>query len=101
MGSRVAAALTAALECPDTIARNEDDYSEIAVAFARNARALRRAKACVRKGKADAPLFNTALWVSDQERALHMAAEIAFAYPRASGEPGAKDFHLVTAPSRS
>ena len=41
----------AALECPDTIARNEDDYSEIAVAFARNARALRRAKACVRKGK--------------------------------------------------
>jgi protein O-GlcNAc transferase len=101
MGSRVAAALTAALECPNTIARNEDDYAEIAVAFARNPRALRRAKACVRKGKKAAPLFDTALWVSDQERALAMASEIAFAHTSASGEPGAKDFHIITAPSRS
>jgi predicted O-linked N-acetylglucosamine transferase (SPINDLY family) len=35
MGSRVAASLTAAINCPNTIARNEDDYAEIAVAFGR------------------------------------------------------------------
>ena len=101
MGSRVAASLTAAINCPNTIARNEDDYAEIAVAFGRcalssgqgrsrvvmvlatdcqsrrvrsNSGALRRAKACVRKGKIDAPLFDTGLWVSDQERALRMAS---------------------------
>ena len=129
MGSRVAASLTAAMGCGDTIARNEDDYAEIAVAFGRcpllwssllsrlgfgapllvcfgarsgvpkmvrvllagsrrssailltcyplfrrNARALQRAKACVRKGKVDAPLFDTARWVWDQERALAMAS---------------------------
>jgi hypothetical protein len=123
MGSRVAASLTAAMGCGDTIARNEDDYAEIAVAFGRccllcssllracaseqeavlrsflglcsqdhagaqlfcscatrsplfcrNARALQRAKACVRKGKVDAPLFDTARWVLDQERALAMAS---------------------------
>jgi predicted O-linked N-acetylglucosamine transferase (SPINDLY family) len=58
---------TAALNCHNTIARNEDDYAEIAIAFGLRPRALRRAKACVRKGKLDAPLFDTALWVRDQE----------------------------------
>jgi hypothetical protein len=29
--------------------------------------ALKRAKSCVRIGKTQAPLFDTALWVSDQE----------------------------------
>lgn len=100
MGSRVAASLTAAIKCPNTIARNEDDYAEIAVAFGKKAAALKRAKNCVREGKRNAPLFDTAQWVRDQERALFMAAEVAFAHPTSSGEPGAKDFHIVTAPSR-
>ena len=100
MGSRVAASLTAAIGCPHTIARNEDDYAEIAVALGREAGSLRlrRAKDCVRKGKREAPLFDTALWVADQERALFMASEIAFAYT-STAEPGAKDFHIITSPS--
>ena len=100
MGSRVAASLTAAINCPDTIARNEDDYAEIAIALGRRPRLLRRAKACIRKGKVEAPLFDTALWVRDQERAMRMAAEVAFAHPSSpAGVPGSRPFHIVTAPS--
>ena len=102
MGSRVAASLTAAIGCPHTIARNEDDYAEIAVTLGGEAGSLRlrHTKDCVRKGKREAPLFDTALWVADQERALFMASEIAFAYTSTT-EPGAKDFHIITSPSTS
>ena len=99
MGSRVAASLTVAIGCPHTIARNEDDYDEIAVTVGREAGSLRlrRAKDCVRKGKREAPLFDTALWVADQERALFMSSVIAFAFTN-TDEPGAKDLHVIIPP---
>ncbi len=96
MGSRVAASLTAAFGCQHTIARNKHDYAEIAVALGREGGSLRlrRAKDCVRKGKREEPLFDTALWVTDRERALFMASEIAFVYT-STAEPGARDLHII------
>jgi hypothetical protein len=58
------------------------------------------AKECVREGKVRAPLFDTKLWVAVQERTLAMAADIAWAYrDPGSGQPAAKDFHIVSAES--
>lgn len=34
---------------------------------------------CVRRGKVESPLFDTAGWVRDQERGLRMASEVAMA----------------------
>ncbi|EKX44399.1 UDP-N-acetylglucosamine-peptide N-acetylglucosaminyltransferase [Guillardia theta CCMP2712] len=96
MGSRVAASLNRAIGCEETTVRTEDEYAELAVALAKGKKGLRRRKECVRAGKRLAPLFDTGLWVRNQERALRMAAEVSFAHPHgSSGVPGDRKFHIV------
>lgn len=51
---------------------------------------------CVRQGKVSSPLFDTKKWVRDQERALHMASEVAMSRIQA-GNTAELKLNLVVA----
>jgi hypothetical protein len=67
--SRVASSLLSALGCPDLIATSLQHYEDMAVEYASNPAKLSALQQRVRSLRAEAPLFNTRLLVSNLERA--------------------------------
>ncbi|MCP4328547.1 MAG: tetratricopeptide repeat protein [Alphaproteobacteria bacterium] len=80
---RVAASLLHAIGRPDLIAETADDYVDLAVRLARSPNALAEMRADLLARKGDAPLFDTARFVRNLERAY----EEIWRIHRASEEP--------------
>ncbi len=69
--SRVAASLLRAARLEELIARDEDDYAELAIALARDSGRLARIKRHLVENKARLPLFDTPRYVRNLERAFN------------------------------
>ena len=82
--SRVAASLLRAAGLEELIARDEDDYAELAIALARDSGRLARIKRHLAKNKARMPLFDTPRYVRNLEQAFERMWE-----RHAAGEPPA------------
>ena len=69
LAARVAASLVHAVGLPELVARDPQDYVDKAVALARAPERLQTLKATLAAGRRSAPLFDTARYTRDLERA--------------------------------
>lgn len=82
--SRVAASLLRAAGLEELVARDEDEYAELAIALARDAARLERIKRHLAEKKEKLPLFDTPRYVRNLERAFETMWE-----RHAAGQPPA------------
>lgn len=68
LASRVASSQLACLGVPDLIARNRQDYEDIAVKLGTDRQYLKAIRAKVWKARAESPLFNVKIYTSNLER---------------------------------
>jgi predicted O-linked N-acetylglucosamine transferase (SPINDLY family) len=79
---RVAASLLTAVGMPELIARNVDEYAEVALTLANDRARLAELRAKLARQRETAPLFDTVRYTRNLEHAFKTMVEIA-----RSGEP--------------
>ena len=89
--SRVGASVQSALGCVQTLARNVQDYQDIAIKLGRSKVAAKIAKTCLEIGKDRARLWDTRRWVKDWERAMKLLCQVRGSH----SQEDAADMHII------
>mmetsp|Transcript_21485 Transcript_21485/g.49841 ORF Transcript_21485/g.49841 Transcript_21485/m.49841 type:complete len:188 (+) Transcript_21485:143-706(+) len=91
---RVASGLVVSAGMGHMVARNLDDYYEMALSLAQHPKMLKAIATRLREGRDRLPLFDTRLLTSDLDRGLHMSWEVQEVYGTGS------KYHLVVSDTR-
>ena len=86
---RVAASLLNAVDLPELITKNQDEYESLAIELANHPSALQQLKERLALNKSTSPLFNTALFTK------HLEAAYKIAYERYQDDMAPDHIHIV------